>query len=129
MDKDSLYHRYCQQDATMKDMPTLTEAENKEVNKALNQFENALDSIEKNSTDAFALSLFIIACYDRSRFNYSQAYALNHYPKANRLIKILKELIGRDNNMDKFNCAIECAKEIIQTNHIIQRDFFVIDNV
>jgi hypothetical protein len=90
------------------------------LNDALSEFEKSLKLFERDSTEAFALVIFINGCYDTKSFASNKYSALVHYPKAREAANFLESL--RDKDMIYFNRVIESAHRILLGSNIIHPD-------
>lgn len=103
----------------------MNDIENKKiqiVDKAIKNFECALKDIEKNSTDALALAIFINGCLDKNAFANNKYDALIHYQKARSAANCIEGLLAKNRDIEIFKRAISAAHESLLRSGIINPD-------
>lgn len=103
----------------------MNDIENKKiqmVDKAIKDFERALKDIEKNSTDALALAIFINGCLDTNSFASNKYSALVHYQKARSAANCIEELLAKNRDIEIFKRAISNAHESLLMSGVINPD-------
>ena len=101
-------------------MDSYTAEERKIINDALAKFEKKLKLIEQDSSDAYALVIFINACFDTGVFQSNRYSALVHFQKARQAANEIQGLLSINNNY--FNDAIKHAHQRVINKRIIHVD-------
>ncbi|MCG9583642.1 MULTISPECIES: hypothetical protein [Vibrio oreintalis group] len=88
------------------------------VNLALDEFSKSIKAIERGSTEALALVIFVNGCYDSKRFTHCRYNALLHYPRARDAARHLVALC--DSDIDGFCVAIREAHTILRDSDVVR---------
>jgi hypothetical protein len=99
----------------------LSKEQDKLIKKSLKEFDKKLKKIERDSKDAFAITIFINACYDTSSFQDNRFSALCQFLSAREAAECLvKSLTQTDQTL--FNKAILEAQDILINSKIVYPD-------
>lgn len=101
-------------------MSLLLKEETDSIKVALDKFQRKLSYIEQDSSNAYALVIFINACFDTGNFQSNRYSALVHFPEAREAAGELERL--RHKEIRLFNQAISYAHEIIIEHRIVHVD-------
>ncbi|NQY65846.1 MAG: hypothetical protein HRT38_19565 [Alteromonadaceae bacterium] len=101
-------------------MDQFSKEENKIMISALKEFKKSLKNIDRDSLDAFALVIFINACYDTGSYQSNRHGVLSYYDKARKSANILTVLHDKDDEL--FNWTIRLAHDVLISHCIVHPD-------
>jgi len=104
----------------MNNNSNFTDEEMDIINLALVKFEKSLTLINRGSADAFALVIFINACYDTGKYQSNRYSALVHFSQARQSANFLEGLCSK--NIVYFHAAIKHAHQILINSNIVHPD-------
>lgn len=101
-------------------MDNLAQLEIKLINAALDRFENIVKSMDQDSPEAYALTIFVNACCDTDEFQSNRYSALVHFPHARTAASQLVELLKESESA--FKMAVSRANQIMSDYRVVHSD-------